>query len=199
MDTDKVEAILELAEKKGILRPKDVQEAGLPRQYVYRLLEDERLEKVGRGLYKLPDKVFTINERVIEAVRKVNHGVLCLISALEFHDMTTQIPKKVWMAIEVKARAPKIRFPIEIIRMSGSAFKEGIEEHNVDNINVRVYSPAKTVADCFKFRSKIGLDVCLEALRDFHRQNMGTMDDIWKYAKINRVQKIIRPYMEAQQ
>lgn len=199
MDSDKVESILEIADEKGILRPKDVEEEGLPRQYVYRLYDEERLEKVGRGLYKLPDKVFTINERVIEASRKVSHGVICLISALEFHDMTTQIPRKVWMAIEVKAREPEMEFPMEIIRMSGDAFEEGIEEHEVDNVNIRVYNPAKTVADCFKFRSKIGLEVCLDALRDFRRQNMGTMDDIWKYAKINRVQNIIRPYMEAQQ
>lgn len=199
MDSNKVKAILELADEKGILRPKDVQEEGLPRQYVYRLHDEEKLEKVGRGLYKLPDKVFTINQRVIEASRKVSHGVICLISALEFHDMTTQIPKKVWMAIEVKAREPEMEFPTEIVRMSGDAFEEGIEEHEVDNVKVRVYNPAKTVADCFKFRRKIGLEVCLDALRDFRRQNMGTMDDIWKYTKINRVLKIMRPYMEAQQ
>lgn len=199
MDSDKVTAILELADKKGILRPKDVKEEGLPRQYVYRLHDQEKLEKVGRGLYKLPDKVFSINEQVIEASRKVNHGVICLISALEFHDMTTQIPKKVWMAIKVKARKPEVEFPMEVVRMSGDAFEKGIEEHEVDNVNVRVYSPAKTVADCFKFRSKVGMEVCLDALSDFREQNMGTMDDIWKYAKINRVQNVIRPYMEAQQ
>ncbi len=199
MAKDKMTAILELAEAKGILRPKDVQEEGLPRQYVYRLYEQGKLEKISRGLYKLPDKQFSMSDTQLEACKKITHGVLCLKSALRFHDMTTLNPHKIWMAIEVKAWEPEVDLPIQFIRMSGESFESGIEEHKVDNIPVRVYSAAKTVADCFKFRSKIGLEICLDALRDFRFQNIGTMDDIWKYAKINRVLNVMRPYMEAQQ
>jgi predicted transcriptional regulator of viral defense system len=199
MAKDKMTAILKLAEEKGILRPKDVREEDLPRQYVYRLYEQGKLEKIGRGLYKLPEKQFSMSDTQLEACKKITHGVMCLKTALRFHDMTTQNPHKIWMAIEVKAWEPEVDLPMKFIRMSGESFESGIEEHEVDNVLVRVYSAAKTVADCFKFRSKIGLEVCLAALRDFRRQNMGTMDDIWKYAKINRVHKIMRPYMEAQQ
>jgi len=199
MPSDKMADILDLAEDRGILRPKDVQEEGLPRQYVYRLYDQGKLEKIGRGLYKLPDKQFSMSDTQLEACKKITNGVLCLKSALQFHDMTTQIPHKVWMAIEVKAWKPEIDLPMKFIRMSGESFESGIEEHEIDNVPVRVYGSAKTVADCFKFRNKIGLEVCLDALEDFRHKNMGTMDDIWKYAKINRVQKVIRPYMEAQQ
>ena len=198
MAKDKMTAILELAEAKGILRPKDVQEEGLPRQYVYRLYEQGKLEKISRGLYKLPEKQFSMSDTQLEACKRITHGVLCLKTALRFHDMTTQNPHKIWMAIEVKAWEPEVDLPMKFIRMSGESFESGIEEHKVDNIPVRVYSAAKTVADCFKFRSKIGLEVCLDALRDFRFQNIGTMDDIWKYAKINRVLNVMRPYMEAQ-
>lgn len=199
MSSDKMTAILDLAEEKGILRPKDVQEEGLPRQYVYRLHDEGKLEKVGRGLYKIPGKQFSMSDTQLEACKKITDGVLCLKSALQFHEMTSQIPHNVWMAIEVKAWEPEVDLPMEFIRMSGDSFETGIEEHDIDNVTVRVYGAAKTVADCFKFRNKIGLEVCLDALEDFRRQNMGTMDDIWEYAKINRVQNVIRPYMEAQQ
>ena len=198
MAKDKMTAILELAEAKGILRPKDVQEEGLPRQYVYRLYEQGKLEKISRGLYKLPEKQFSMSDTQLEACKRITHGVLCLKTALRFHDMTTQNPHKIWMAIDVKAWEPEVDLPMKYIRMSGESFESGIEEHKVDNIPVRVYSAAKTVADCFKFRSKIGLEICLDALRDFRFQNIGTMDDIWKYAKINRVLNVMRPYMEAQ-
>ncbi len=198
MAKDKMTAILELAEAKGILRPKDVQEEGLPRQYVYRLYEQGKLDKISRGLYKLPEKQFSMSDTQLEACKRITHGVLCLKTALRFHDMTTQNPHKIWMAIDVKAWEPEVDLPMKYIRMSGESFESGIEEHKVDKIPVRVYSAAKTVADCFKFRSKIGLEVCLDALRDFRFQNIGTMDDIWKYAKINRVLNVMRPYMEAQ-
>lgn len=194
-----MEAILELAKKRGILRPKDVEAQGLPKKYVYRLYDRGKLQKIGRGLYKLPETNFSVNTSLLEACRRIEQGVICLVSALEFHGMTSQIPTKVWMAIHHKDWSPDVKFPLEIVRMTGDSFSRGIMQHTVDQVEIQVYSPAKTVADCFKFRSKLGLEVCLSALSNFREQNMGTMDDIWKYAKINRVQKIMRPYMEAQQ
>ena len=134
---------------------------------------------------------------LLETAKKLPGAALCLLSALRFHDMSTQNPFQIWIAIHHKDRSPKIDVPIKIIRMTGDALEKGREEHFVDNVKITVYNPAKTVADCFKFRNKIGIDVCLEALRDYKRQKKGTVNELWKYSKIDRVQNIIRPYIEA--
>ncbi len=126
------------------------------------------------------------------------NAVICLISALEFHNLTTQIAHSVWIAIENKKWAPKFEYPpIEIFRFSGLAFSFGVEEHEVDRITVKIYNPAKTVADCFKFRNKIGLDIALEALRETLRNRKASMDELWEAAKVCRVMNVMRPYLEA--
>jgi predicted transcriptional regulator of viral defense system len=125
--------------------------------------------------------------------------VICLLSALQFHDLTTQAPFEVWMAIDVRARRPRGKAPpLRIVRFSGKALTAGVETHRIEGVRVRVYGPAKTVADCFKYRNKIGLDVALEALRDYRRAHPGGLDELWKFAQICRVANVMRPYLEAQ-
>ncbi len=124
--------------------------------------------------------------------------MVCLLSALQNHHLTTQAPFEVWLAIAEKARLPKIEYPpLRVVRFSGPSLSFGIEEHEVDGVRVRVYSPAKTVADCFKYRNKIGLDVAIEALRDCLRQRKATRDELWSAAKVCRMSNVMRPYLEA--
>ena len=190
--------VLDLARKGGILRPRDLQTKGLPKDYLWRLHRQEKLEKVGRGMYAIPGAALSEHQTVVQAALRVPHGVVCLLSALRFHDLTTQSPFEIWMAIDVKARAPKEEIiPLRIVRFSGKALTAGVETHSIEGVKVRVYNPAKTVADCFKYRNKIGLDVAIEALRDCWRKKAATSDEIWHYAKVCRVSRVIRPYLES--
>jgi len=161
--TDK---LIELAAKRQIIRSKDASELGVPRNYLGRLVRKGILEKVRRGLYTSPE--FSGNEHLtlIEAAYQLPKGIVCLLSALRFHNFTTQSPHEIWMAIGQKAWAPKISSPpIRLIRMSGAALHFGVKQHKVSGAVLRVFTPAKTVADCFKFRNKIGLEVAIEALK----------------------------------
>ena len=198
MPGSKIERLQDLAREKGILRPRDLKPHDIPRKYLSRLTDRGELVQLGRGLYQHKDHEITAQHSLAEAAKRVPHGVLCLLSALRFHDLTTQNPHEVWMAIGHKDRKPVMEhLALRIVRMSGPARREGIEKHTVEKVPVKVYSPAKTVADCFKFRSKIGLDVAIEALRDYHEKRVGSMDELWHYADTCRVQSVIRPYMEA--
>jgi predicted transcriptional regulator of viral defense system len=153
---------------------------------------------VGRGLYVLPDADVSEHHSLAEASKRVPHGVVCLLSALRFHNLTTQSPSEVWLAIGSKAWRPQVDYPrLRFVRFSDRALEAGVEEHSIEGVLVRVYSPAKTVADCFKYRNKIGLDVALEALRDCRRERKCSNDELWRYAKICRVANVMRPYMEA--
>jgi predicted transcriptional regulator of viral defense system len=193
----KMEQLLALARQSGILRPQDLAGGRIPRTYLRRLVERGALERTGRGLYRLVERQTSENHSLAEACKRVPHGVVCLLSALRFHDLTTQAPFEVWMAIDIKARAPVAgQPPLRIVRMSGEARTAGIEEHRIEGVTVRVYSSAKTIADCFKYRNKIGLDVALEALRDYRRVR-GSMDDLWRLARTCRVDNVMRPYLEA--
>jgi len=197
MATEKMKKVLELAEEKGILRPKEVEEQGLPRKYIYRLVKEGKLEKISRGLYKIPGKNFPVDESMVEACKRIPDGVVCLLSALQFHRMTTQLPNKIWMAIEQESWKPDVDLPVKFIRMSGDSYGKGVETYEVEGVSLNIFSPAKTVADCFKFRSKIGTDVAIESLKEYREEKKGTMDEVWKYAKINRVHKVMKPYMES--
>lgn len=198
MTVAKQKKVLNLAAKKRILRPNELAKQGLPSDYLWRLYQQNKLEKVGHGMYALPDKSFTEYSTLVEASLRVPHGIICLLSALRFHDLTTQEPFEVWMAIDGKARAPKEEIiPLRIVRFSGKALTEGIKKHKVEGVEIKVYSPAKTIADCFKYRNKIGIDVAIEALREALRKKVCTVDELWRYAKICRVSNVMRPYMEA--
>ncbi len=198
LESSKSAQVIELARIKGVLRPRDLQSYSIPREYLRRLTDRGLLEKIGRGLYTLPGADISEMHSLAEVSKRVPRGVICLLSALRFHDLTTQNPFQVWLAIDVDARAPKPdSVPLRIVRFSGPALNSFIEEHNIEGVPIRVYSPAKTVADCFKFRNKIGLDIAIEALKDCWRQRKATIDEIWAAAKICRVTTIIRPYLES--
>jgi predicted transcriptional regulator of viral defense system len=189
---------LQLARELGVLRPRDLAQHGIAREYLSRLTQAGLLERTGRGLYVLPDAELTDHHSLAEAAKRVPAGIVCLLSALRFHDLTTQAPFEVWLALPPAARRPRPGSPpLRIVRFSGSALTEGIEEHVIEGVRVRVYNPAKTVADCFKYRNKIGLDVALEALRETWRERRATMDELWRYAEVCRVATVMRPYLES--
>lgn len=195
---NQLKQIVKLIRKNGILRPRDLDAYGIPREYLRQLYEVGQLDRAGRGLYVLADAEVTENHTFAQAAKRVPKGIISLLSALRFHELTTQLPFEVWMMIEAKAWMPKVDRPrIRFMRSSGKAFTEGIVIHNIEGVSVKIYDPAKTVVDCFKYRNKIGLDVAIEALRDCIIQRKCTMDALWGYAKICRVTNVIRPYMEA--
>jgi predicted transcriptional regulator of viral defense system len=195
---DRTQRILAMAEQAGVLRPRDLDAYGIPRIYLSRMCERGLLQRVGRGLYVLPDADVSEHHTLAEACKRVPHGVVCLLSALRFHGLTTQSPDEVWLAIGSKVWRPSVDHPpLRFLRFSARALEAGVEEHSIEGVIVRVYNPGKTVADCFKYRNKIGLDVALEALRDCRRQGRCTNDELWHYAKICRVANVMRPYMEA--
>jgi predicted transcriptional regulator of viral defense system len=198
MAATKTEQALELVRQMGVLRPRDLKAHGISPEYLRRLEQRGLVERDGRGLYRAADLEVTEHHTLVEACKRVPHGVACLLTALEFHVFTTQAPFEIWMAIDIKARLPKVTdLPLRIFRFSGEAFSYGIEEHTIEGVRVRVYNPAKTVADCFKYRHKIGLDVALEALREARRERLATMDQIYRAARVCRVDRVMQPYAEA--
>ena len=190
--------LLRLAQKKGLLRSSDLAALGIPRVYLTRLTTGGQLAKAGRGLYRLAETTLSENESLAIVAARVPQAVFCLLSALQFHALTTQLPRQVWIALPQGSHAPRIDYPpVKLIQYTGDAFTQGIETHRVDRVDLRVYNVAKTVADCFKHRNKIGLDVALEALKDARAQKKASADALWRYAKICRVANVMRPYLEA--
>lgn len=192
------ERALALARARGVVRARDFTAAGIARTYIQRLCHEGLLVRAGRGLYQAADAEIETQHSLVEASRALPHGVVCLMSALQFHGLTTQTPHEVWMMIGSKKWAPrKPPVSLRIIRATGAALTDGVERHEIEGIQVPVYSAAKTVADCFKHRNKVGIDVAIEALRDCLRQRKCTVDDLWRYARVCRVQNVMRPYLEA--
>ena len=190
--------ILKMFQRTRVLRARDFVRAGIAREHLSRLVADGVLVRPGRGLYVLSDDAPTEHRSLVEATRLVPSGVICLLSALQFHGLTTQAPFEVWLAIDHKARMPKSESPsLRIVRFTGLALSYGIEEHILEGARVRVYSVAKTVTDCFKFRNKIGLEVAIEALRDCLRQKKANRDELWDAAKVCRMTNVMQPYLEA--
>lgn len=195
---DAPDQIITLAEQKGIVLANDIAMLGIPATYLSRLVERGALQRIGRGVYMLPDHQVTENHTLAVVCAQVPAGVICLLSALRFHNLTTQLPFQVWMALKKHAWKPTIEdVSMRYFWFSGPSYTEGIESHQVEGINVNVYSPAKTVADCFKFRNRLGTDIAVEALRDGLQHRHFTIDELWHYAKICRVQSVITPYIEA--
>jgi predicted transcriptional regulator of viral defense system len=189
--------VLSLVRKQGLARPRDLARQGVSREMLRYLCGRGLVERAARGLYRLPGQL-TEHQSLLEASRLVPKGVICLLSALRFHELGTQQPFEVWMAIPAKSWRPQVSMPrLRIVRFSGKAFSEGVEEHRLPGGTLRIYGPAKTVADAFKYRNKIGLDVAVEALRDCLKHRKAALDDIWHYGKICRVQEVMRPYLEA--
>jgi predicted transcriptional regulator of viral defense system len=189
--------VLELVHLNGVLRPKDLAKRGIGSRYLSTLVREGMLRRTGRGLYVLPTHIPSQHHSLAEAARRVPNGIVCLLSALRYHELTTQAPFEVWMAIPEKAWQPRVDHPpIRTVRVSGKALEFGVQQHDVERVSVRIYSPAKTVADCFKFRNRIGLDVALEALRDAWAKRVVTMDELWRAAEATRMQNVMRPYLE---
>ncbi len=194
------EKILEIIEEMGVIRPKEVENLGIPRQYLHRMVEQGDLERIGWGLYTTSDRLSSSYLSLAIVQKRVPAGVICLLSALQFHEITTQLPFEVWVAIEGTSWAPMVDYPsVRYHRYSGEAFHFGIEVHTIDGVPVQIYSIAKTVADCFKFRYKIGKIVAIEALRQTLSEKRATIDELWIAARVCRVTKIMKPYLEALQ
>jgi len=182
----------------GTLRTREAAACGIHYSTLYGMRDDGLLEQLSRGVYRLAELPAPGKYDVVAVAERVPDAVLCLISALDFHEIGTQIPALVNIAIGPKDWHPQFEYPpVRVYRMSGEALKAGVEEHTIDGTPVKVFSPAKTVADCFKFRNKVGLDVALEALRETLRSRKATRGEIMHYAAIDRVTKIVRPYLEA--
>jgi predicted transcriptional regulator of viral defense system len=193
----RTQQILRLAKEQGMIRLRDMETNQIPHSYLRRLLHQGVLVRSGRGIYIPADSEPDENFSLAEACKRVPDGVICLLSALRFHHIGTQHPFEVWIAIPQGTWTPKVDYPpLHIVRLSGQFLLEGIEEHKTATGPVRVYSVAKTVVDCFRFRNRIGIDVALEALRECRRSRRATVEEIWHYAKILRVSTVIKPYLE---
>jgi predicted transcriptional regulator of viral defense system len=192
------ERLLEMASGAGTLTTKDVARAGIHSQQLSRLVREGRLERVARGLYRIPGQPVSEHHGLVLAARAVPRGVICLLSALAFHGVGTQLPFQVWMAIDRRARSPAVDYPpLRLLRFSSASLSAGVETHRIEGQAVKVYSVPKTLADLFKYRNKVGIEVALEALREAWRERRFTMDEIDRYAKVCRVERVMRPYLEA--
>ena len=182
----------------GLARPRDLTRLGLRREYVQRLTERGALVRVARGLYAVPDAEISTHRSLVEVARTVPAATVCLLSALRFHELTTQAPPEVWIALDVHAWRPRrTPFAVRTVYFSGAALTAGVEVHKIDGVPVRIYSAAKTVADCFKYRNKIGTEVAVEALKDYLKKYRRGVDALWRFARICRVANVMRPYLEA--
>ncbi len=189
---------LKLARRASGVTPRDLADAGIHRQALTRLVNEGRIERVARGLYRLAKHPITEHHGLAVAATAVPQGVICLLSALQYHGIGTQLPSEVWMALDRRAWRPRLAWPpLRIVRFTGDALTQGVGNYTVEGRPVKVYGVAKTLADCFKYRNKIGLDVALEALREAWRGKRFTMDELDRYAAICRVQRVMQPYIEA--
>ena len=189
---------LKRASQRGGVRARDLNERDIPAVILTRLVKSGQLARLSRGVYALPARRLSENHQLAEIATRSPTAVFCLLTALRFHDLTTQNPHELWIALPNKSRSPRIDYPpLRTVRYSADALTRGIETHAIDGVPVRVYSIAKTVADCFKFRHKIGLDVALEALRECRRGKRATSDELWRFAKVCRVANVMRPYLES--
>lgn len=189
---------LALIKELGVVRPVDLESRGIPRAHVYELARSGLVERQGRGLYVAKGHRYTAQHALAQVAKRVSGGVVCLLSALSFHGLTTQLPPEVWLALPEKARRPRLDYPrLRVARFSGAALSEGIERHTIEGVEVRVYSAAKTVVDCFKYRNKIGIDVAVEALKDFTRTHRGGANALARFARICRVSRVMQPYLDS--
>ncbi|OGB29193.1 MAG: hypothetical protein A3F78_01035 [Burkholderiales bacterium RIFCSPLOWO2_12_FULL_61_40] len=190
--------VLDLAGQRGLLRASQLQDLGIARVVLSRLTASGQLERVGRGVYRLPDTQGTEHESLATVAVKVPQAVFCLLTALQIHELTTQLPRQVWIAMPQGSHVPKMDYPpVKMVQFSGEAYAQGIEVVHADQVALRVYGVAKTVADCFKHRNKVGLDVAMEALKEALAANKASANELWRFAKICRVANVMRPYLEA--
>lgn len=189
---------LKVIRRLGLIRPADLEAHGVSRGRVYDLVRKGQLTRHARGIYAATNHTHTAEHTLAQVAKRVPNGVICLLTALRFHELTTQSPAEVWIALPEKARKPRLDYPrLRVTRFSGLALTEGIEVHRIEGVDVRIYSAAKTVADCFKYRNKVGIDVAVEALRDFSRRHRGGATELARFAPICRVTRVMQPYWDA--
>jgi len=194
----KRQQVIDLVRGQSVIRPRDLKEHGLPKDYLYILAQEGVIERIGRGLYQWPNKDLGRHHSLIEISKLAPKAVVALLSALNYHNITTQNPHQIWLAIDRKSWRPEIAYPpVRFVTMSAESLHSGVETHSIEGVPIKVFNPAKTVVDCFKYRGKIGLDVALEALREGWSARKFTIDELQKYAKICRVQKVMQPYLES--
>jgi predicted transcriptional regulator of viral defense system len=190
--------VLCLVRKRTLLRARDVTQHGLPTIALTRLVQAGKLERVARGLYGLPGAEISEHRSLAEVSARVPKGVVCLLSALRVHEIGTQAPHEVWIAIPPHMVSPRLdQAAIRVVYMSDKALSDGVDRLTIDGVDLPVFNAARTIVDCFRFRKKIGLDVALEALRDGWSQRKFTLDDLWRHATRGRVANVMRPYLEA--
>jgi len=189
--------VLRIAEERGLVHSRELTRQKIARATLMRLVRAGRLKQIARGVYALPDKRLSRQHSLAQVAARSSHGVLCLLTALHFHKITRRPPDAVWLAIPNKARAPKDDHPpLCVVRFSGASLTEGVESYVIDGVAIRVYSVAKTVADCFKFRHKVGLEVAIDALRKYCHDGHASREELWHYAQVCRVTEVMRPYLE---
>lgn len=197
MPTNQSDRILELAQRQRLLSAADVRAQGCAPQLLVKLEQSGKLQRITRGLYSLPASQMSEHQALIEVCLRVPKAIICLLSALQFHEIGTQMPFEVWIALPEATQTPAIDHPpLRIARLRGKAYSEGIETVIEHGSAIRVYSVAKTITDCFKFRHKVGIDVALEALKDAWRQRKLDLNQVAHFARINRVEKVMQPYLE---
>jgi len=190
--------VLTLAKRQPLLTARDLKAHDVPPAILARLVAARKLAQVNRGIYSLPQRALSEHQSLAEVALRVPRGVICLLSALRVHGIGSQAPSEVWIATPPNSVAPKIAQPVlRVVRMSGASLTEGIEHVEIDGVQVAVFDAAKSVVDCFKFRNKVGLDVALEALHDAWRQRKVTTDALWRYAEVDRMRNVMRPYLES--
>ena len=189
--------LLRVARRHGALSSREATELGIHSQQLSRLVAEGRLQRINRGQYRWPDYPVTEHHSLAVTAKALPNAVICLLSALSFHGIGTQLPADVWVAIDRRARQPRLAYPrLRVMRFGGSALTAGVEEHRIEGQRVKIYGVAKTLADVFKYRNKVGLDVALEALREAWRARRFTMDELSRYARICRVHRVMGPYLE---
>ncbi|MBM3451138.1 MAG: transcriptional regulator [Armatimonadetes bacterium] len=191
-------AALRLIKDAGLARPKELEARGISRRQLYQLVRQGLVARQARGIYTAATHQATTDHTLAHVAKRVPAGVFCLLTALRMHGLTTQSPPQVWIALPEKARKPRVDYPrLRVARFSGAALTEGIETRRLEGVDVRVYSAAKTVADCFKYRNKVGIDVAVEALRDFTRRHRGGATELAHFARVCRVTRVMQPYLDA--
>lgn len=189
--------VLLLAHQQGVIRPRDLTKQGLPADYLWRLEKSGQLIRLDRGLYMSAEADFSTQISLAEASKRIPDGVICLVSALSFHELTLQIPHEIWLAVRPgRYHARMEHLTLRYVHLSGASLTEGIEQHQIDGVDLQIYSPAKTIADCFKFRHQLGMETVLQALKEGLSQRRFLPSELERFARMNRVEKVMRPYLE---
>ena len=198
MTTTQPDQVLDLARQRGVVRARDLEPLGIPRIILSRLVDQGQLLRIGRGLYMHPEADITRHHTLVEVTARVPGSVVNLLSALAFHELTTEIPSAVWIAIRQGSQAPQFEsHRLELTWTAPRFLSLGVEHHEIEGIEIAVTNPARTVADCFKYRTKVGIDVAIEALRDYLAQHRGGREALREMAEACRVLTVVRPYLEA--